>query len=116
MTVLARDGRAEGREGGPERRLVLLAAEAPAQAPRLHLDVAHREAEDPGHRLLDPGRGLGAGEDEHAPALPGLGYGALGLEVDVLLAARLDAALDHDRATRECGLPYSPDSWSRARG
>ena len=94
---------AEGGEGGPLRGLVFLAAEASAQAPGLHLDVVHRQPQDAGYRALHSGRSLGAGEHEEPAAPLRLGHRPLRLEIDVLLASRVDAALDHDRATRERG-------------
>ena len=74
-------------EARPERGLVLLAAECPAQADHVDLDGGHRQAEHSGDRLLDRRRRLGAGVDHHAAGVGGDGQGGLGLHRHVLLGA-----------------------------
>jgi hypothetical protein len=71
-------GRAAGvaggkrRETGPLRRLGLLAAEGAAHAPADAFDLGIRNAEHPGHQMLDLGGVLGRGVHQHSHLHPGM--------------------------------------------
>ena len=90
-----------GGQGGHRRPvggLVLLAAEAAAEALHVHLDLVHRPAKHRRHYMLHRRRPLGGGEHLHRAILLRDGAGALRLQVEVLLAADLAASLHHHAA------------------
>ncbi len=74
--------------------LALLAAEPAAHAPRLHPHRMHRHAERVGHLVLDLGRVLGRGMDMRAAIFGRQGERCLPFEVEMLLPADRDAAVD----------------------
>ena len=79
-------------DGGETVRLHLLAAEAAAHPEALHRDVVAVQAEHVADDLLGLRRVLGAGLDEDLAALVDVGQRAVGLQVEVLLAAELEGA------------------------
>ena len=102
-----RAAREHGAERGDRRepvRLHLLAAEAAAHAQRLHGDPVARQAEHVRDDLLRLGRVLRAAVDEHLPLGVDVRERRVRLEVEVLLSADLDDALEDVRRRRERGL------------
>src|SRR4029079_16124806 len=79
--------RRQGRQRRPLRRLALLAAEASAHAPDFDRHRVLALAEDMRDDVLDLGRVLRRGMDEHVAVLAGYREGDLALEVKMFLAA-----------------------------
>src|SRR5690606_26584014 len=94
---LARPAGGTGGERGdhrPLRRLRLLAAEAAAHAPDLAGDESVGDAERARHDVLHLARMLGGGMDEHVAVLPRHGERGLTLEIEMLLPADAQRALE----------------------
>ena len=89
-------------------RLHLLAAEAAAHAQALHRDLVVVPAQHVGHDLLRLGGVLGAALDEDLLALVDVGQGAMGLEIEVLLAGELEVAAEDMGGGGEAGLDVAP--------
>ena len=106
----AGDHRAERGDRGEAVRLHLLAAEPAAHPQALHGDLVARPAEHVGDDLLRLGRVLGAGLDEDLPALVDVGQGAVGLQVEVLLAGELEHAGEDVRRRLASPASTSPRS------
>ena len=101
------DARAERGDGRPGAGLALLAAEAAAHAARLHGHERVGNAEDARHDVLHFGRVLGRGVDRHFVALAGNGEGNLAFEIEMLLAADRELALEPNGAAA-MAAPASP--------
>jgi hypothetical protein len=96
--------RRDHRAGAGERvALAFLAAEAAAHAPHLDADGVHRKTQRLGHLVLDLGRVLGGGMDDHVAPLLREGERGLPFEVEVLLPADLEPAFDGDGRRRHGG-------------
>ena len=67
-------------------------------------DRVLRLAEQVGHRVLDLGRVLGCAEDQHVAALLRDRQRDLGFQVEMVLAADVKLAFEHDRCRRQFGL------------
>ena len=87
---LLRRQRCAGRE---QRRLRLLAAEAAAHAPALHLHLVRRQPQRMRDDMLHLGRMLGRAVHQQAVVLLRQRVGDLALQVELLLAAEAEAAL-----------------------
>ena len=96
----AREPRAEGAHRGPGRGLVLLAAERAAEPSHVDLHRMHGHPEHARHVLLHPRGRLRRRVHEHRAVLDRLGERALGLEVEVLLRARVGPTAHDVRAAR----------------
>ena len=95
--------RDEGRDGGEQRRLTLLAAEAAAHAPELHRHGVVRDPQHLGDVVLDLGGMLGGGAHEDVTVFQRRGGGDLAFEVEMILAADFDPALHPHRRRVERG-------------
>ena len=84
--------RRETGDGGEQRRLGLLAAEAAAHPPAMDPDRMGRQAEDPRRHLLHVGRVLRRRVDRDLAVLAGDGQRHLSLEIEVLLPADRERA------------------------
>jgi hypothetical protein len=91
----------ERRDGGPLRRLALLAPEAPAHAAGLAGHVGIRDVEHPRHDVLHLARVLGRGIDVEVAVLARDRERDLALEVEVLLAADAKRAAEPVRRRRD---------------
>jgi hypothetical protein len=96
--------RSQSGDGGEAVRLHLLAAEAAAHAQALHGHLVAPDAEHVGDDLLGLRRVLGAALHEHLAALVDVREGAVGLEVEVLLAGELQLAAEDVGRGVEAGL------------
>ena len=97
--------RAERGEGGPGVALGFLAAETTAHARAFHDDLVPGQPEHMGHARLDLARVLGGGVDEHRlPVLAGFGPGGVRFQVEMLLAAHRDLAVEGAGGSREAGV------------
>ena len=109
--------RGERRDGRDQRRLALLAAEAAAHAAHLHRDGVVGQAEHLGDGVLDLGRVLGGGMDQHVAVLAGDGVGDLAFEVEMVLPADMQRAGDAVRGGGERGVRVAePHLVRRQRG
>ena len=97
----AGDARGERRDGRPLRRLALLAAEAAAHAAGLAGDVGVRDAEHAGDDMLHLGRMLRRGIDVDVAVLARDGERDLALEIEMLLPADAELALEPHGAPRD---------------
>jgi hypothetical protein len=93
--------RREGHEAGPGRALRLLAAEAAAHSRALHHHGAARQIERVRHEGLHLGGVLRRGAHEERAVLAGAREGGLRLQVEVLLAADVEGALQPVTRPRE---------------
>ena len=93
--------RRKRRERRPLRRLALLAAEGAAHAADLAADIGIRHAEHARDDVLDLGRMLRRGIDVHRPVLARDGERDLALEIEMLLAADAERALEPVRCGRD---------------
>ena len=96
----------EGTQGGDARPRVgldLLAAEGAAHSKTLDRDGVTRQPEDARDDVLRLGRMLGGGVHGHAAGLVNPGDAGLRFQVEVLLAADRDLALDAQRARLDDG-------------
>ncbi|KDB51037.1 hypothetical protein X805_33380 [Sphaerotilus natans subsp. natans DSM 6575] len=85
--------RRQRRAGREQRRLRLLAAEAAAHAPALHLHLVRRQPQRVRDDVLHLGRVLGRAVHQQAVVLLRQRVGDLALQVELLLAAEAEAAL-----------------------
>src|SRR5208337_809335 len=90
----ARHARGERGHGRPRARLALLAAEPAAHASGLDGDEGVGNAEDARHDMLRLGRILARGVYRHLVAFSGNGERGLALEIEMLLAADREPALE----------------------
>ena len=102
-TGTAGRARRHGAGDGERVALALLAPEAAAHPAHLDPDCRHRRIQRLGHLVLDLGRMLRRGMDEHAVVILRQRQGGLSLQVEVLLTADLDLAVDGARAAGEGG-------------
>ena len=100
--------RAERRDRRPGAGLALLAAEAAAHAPRLHGDEGVRQAEHARDDVLDLGRILRRAMHGHLARFAGDGERGLPLEIEMLLAADAEDALEPMRGVGDGALESSP--------
>ena len=107
--------RAEGGDRGIPVRLHLLAAEAAAHPQALDRDSWLGAAEDVGDDLLGLRGVLRAALDEDLAVLVDQRQGAVGLEVEVLLARELELTAEDVRAPSPARSPLSPRSTVRLR-
>ena len=91
----SRARRHQGAGDGERVALALLAAKAAAHPPHLDPNRVHRHPECVGHLVLDLGRVLRGGMDDHVTALLRQRKCRLPFEIEVLLPADLDTSL-HD--------------------
>ena len=84
-----------GTGDGERVALALLAAETAAHAPGFDPDRVEGKRQRLGHLVLDFGRMLGRGEKHHVPVVLRGGEADLAFEVEMLLTADLDLALDN---------------------
>ncbi len=99
------------RDGRPDREvagLCLLAAEAAAHAPAFHLDAVVVQAQRVRHPVLGLAGVLGAGVNEPLVLLLRQGVGDLALQVEMLLAADLEPALQRVRRARQARCRVTP--------
>ena len=99
---------AERRHRRPGAGLALLAAEAAAHAARLDGDEGVGNAEDAADDVLHLGRVLRRSVDRHLAAFAGRGDGDLAFEIEMLLAADGELALEAMRRRRSAPPPMSP--------
>ena len=100
----AGDARGERGDRGPGAGLALLAAEAAAHAPRLDGHEGVRNAENARDDMLRLGRVLGRGVHRHLVAFAGNGERGLALEIEMLLAADRELALQPVRRRADGGV------------
>ena len=91
-------------DAGEQRALALLAAEAAAHAPALHLHQVRGELQRVGHQVLHLARVLGAAVQQQAAVFLRQGVADLALEVELLLPAEREAALQPVRCSLQCGV------------
>ena len=94
----ARHARGERGDRRPGAGLAFLAAEAAAHAPRLHGDEGVRDSEDAGDDVLRLGRVLRRGVHRHLVPFAGKGERRLALEIEMLLPADRELAIQPMRA------------------
>ena len=100
LAVLAGVSGRDGTGDGERIALAFLAAEPAAHAPGFDAHGMHGFADGVGDLVLDLGRVLGGGEDVHIAAFLRPGHGGLAFEVEMLLPAKGQLALE---AVGGCG-------------
>ena len=118
ITVIAHfagASRARGGDGtghGERIALTFLATKTTAHAPRLYPHGVHRRAKRLCHLMLDLGRVLGGGMDDHVAIILRQGEGGLTFEVEMLLPADIDRPAQSlgGGGQRGCGVALLVDA------
>ena len=99
-------GQPGGNRTGNGQRVALafLAAKAAAHPPHFDPDGVHRQPQRLGNLVLHLGRVLGRGMDHHVAIVLRQGQRHLPLQIEMLLSADLDPALDHHWRCSNRGL------------
>ena len=95
--------RGDGGNAGEQVHLRFLAAKAAAHAAHVHDDRMAGHVQNMGDHVLHLGRVLGRDIDDHILVLAGHGHGDLTFEIEVILPADAETALDATRRRRHRG-------------
>ena len=108
----ARQGRHHRAGAGERIALAFLAAKAAAHPAGLDADRVHRLADGLGNLVLDLGRVLGRGMDDHIAIVLREDEGGLAFQIEMLLPAHLEPPLKAVRRGREGGVDIAlgPDA------
>jgi len=108
----SRAGGCHGTGHGERIALTFLATKTTAHAPRLYPHGVHRRAKRLCHLVLDLGRVLGRGMDNHVAIILRQGEGGLTFEVEMLLPADIDRPAQSlgGGGQRGCGIAFLVDA------